>query len=165
MSKRVQSSRRCFSSAQMGLILLLLGFAMLAHAGYSTIQCESLAYPAALLQPPFQHARHQRHWYYSTSARLHSALTLSALCAAHTAAPSLSSLPDRKYLRMVDQDFNGSPYDVHIECAIGFLLCLVGCVSYADDLKPIRLAQTFHEYGHALCPSLAHACHVHCAEQ
>merc|ERR1712216_173065 len=77
-------------SKQMGMLLLLAGLVMLAHAGYSTIQY-------------------------------------------------------RKYLRMVDQDFNGSPYDVHIGCAIGFLLCLVGCVSYADDLKPIRLAQTFHD--------------------
>jgi len=53
-------------------------------------------------------------------------------------------LPDRKYLRMVDQDFAGSPLDIHIECAIGSLLCLLGCVISADDFEPIRLAQTFH---------------------
>jgi hypothetical protein len=47
---------------------------------------------------------------------------------------------------MVDQDYVGSPLDIHIECAIGTLLCLLGCVSCADDFEPIRLAQTFHRY-------------------
>mmetsp|Transcript_103029 Transcript_103029/g.165989 ORF Transcript_103029/g.165989 Transcript_103029/m.165989 type:complete len:121 (+) Transcript_103029:129-491(+) len=76
-------------SSPMGVLLLIVGFAMLAHAGYSTIQY-------------------------------------------------------RKYLRMVDQDYKGSPFDIHIECAIGSLLCLFGCVSCADDFEPIRMAQTFH---------------------
>ena len=53
-------------------------------------------------------------------------------------------ISDRKYLRMIDQDYTGSPYDIHLECAVGCVLCLVGCVSCADDFEPIRLAQTFH---------------------
>ena len=144
----------------MGVLLLIVGFAMLAHAGYSTIQCESSrvpahslillsAFPTARCLPPLgtKSLRPALLARSASNGRLQVEQTRDFCTLVSEICELLS--PDRKYLRMVDQDYKGSPFDIHIECAIGSLLCLFGCVSCADDFEPIRMAQTFHRYANS----------------
>ena len=138
-------------NAQVGNLLLLIGIILLAHAGYSTIQCAFVA-RASLPVTRYGNLSFAARPLVSTHAAClhHASAPPALLLNPPRVGPDMPRRSDRKYLRMIDQDYMGSPYDVHIECAVGCLLCLFGCVSCADDFEPIRLAQTFHRFCLAL---------------
>mmetsp|Transcript_61882 Transcript_61882/g.152382 ORF Transcript_61882/g.152382 Transcript_61882/m.152382 type:complete len:118 (+) Transcript_61882:58-411(+) len=68
------------------------------------------------------------------------ALGVAFLCHA-----GYSTIQYHKFLRLIGEDYKGSPADILLECLLGFLLCAFAVLNLADDFLPVKMAHTFRD--------------------
>eukprot|EP00285_Hemiselmis_virescens_P010014 CAMPEP_0173398744 /NCGR_PEP_ID=MMETSP1356-20130122/42832_1 /TAXON_ID=77927 ORGANISM="Hemiselmis virescens, Strain PCC157" /NCGR_SAMPLE_ID=MMETSP1356 /ASSEMBLY_ACC=CAM_ASM_000847 /LENGTH=123 /DNA_ID=CAMNT_0014358323 /DNA_START=62 /DNA_END=429 /DNA_ORIENTATION=+ len=77
-----------------------------------------------------------------TKAHYRLFIVLGFACLIHSA---YSTIQYHKHLRMVGEDYVGSPLDILFEIVLGFVLCAFGILNTASDFLPIKMAQTFEK--------------------